>query len=646
MDGVIFPEFLSGADSMRRQILLPLLLAWFVQVSDSPGRQPGETLPPPKQKNEALLKVLNVSIMDKFPGVVITDIIITDKEIDVFGRVPNGEGREELRKAIKAALVLQKAIADNSPHIVEVEGLIRLKELQDAHDKEVARFLNHRLIGPRGPVEGKLTDVTIGPEGVVVLRGSVCRGSHLTILERETLRILEEAVQAKNLTRRPNRIDVSQVRRHPNAVFALLDRSLRDLPELVGFKLIYADLSPGGLLELAGLAATEEQLGLVKLRARAVIDNAIANEALPMAKLERIDMTRVLVGSSTVDELLVIELLAPARPTRVVRAQVYRPEAGELILSGVVESVASRDQIVGFLECLPILRRVDATNVLVRQSVGFRPGEPMGTLPDAFDALGRMAPATIKIPGKNHCDPPQVFTLAVTGNQPQEILQAATATIRNAVPTSPQALNAWYLRAAAHLMLGQRQEAVGDLRVAVALAQNFVGVDSYYVTLERFQGPVRIALSNLLRAGPLVVVSGGGLIPSGPERLPEPPREDLRFFHLQMALYELREAKEDVRELGGVPQRERIEILGQIDTAIAKLKDIIIATGGKLEYIKPAQRLEFPNFQHIRHAIAAMKTAREQLRIQEGVPEEARRTALREIDRVIRQLDDALDRVK
>jgi hypothetical protein len=490
-----------------RQLLLPLLVALLVQASDS-SAQPADKQPGPKTKDEALRAALQSSIKDvpALKDVVITDLVITDKGIEILGRVPDARVLPELRKRVKDALENLKAIPKDSPHVVDVEGVIRQDALEKEHDREVGRFLNHRVFRPGTKAQGRLTEVIVGPDGVVVLRGSVSKADMRALVEAEAMKALDDAFKSGNLPRRHKRVDAAALRRYANEVFGILESSLRDQPDLVGFKLIHAELTPAGLLDLAGLAASEEQKGLAKQRAVKAIVNAIETGALPKGVVERVDMTKVLIGSSAVDELLVIELLAPGRPTRVVRASLYFPDRGVLILSGIVESEAVRTQIVQRLEALPILERVDVTNVLVRQSGGLRPGEMLGTMQDANDALGRMTPPTVVIPSKERCERPQVLALPIPGNPPEEMLQAATASLRNSAPGSAASLNAWYMRAAAHLMQGRRQEAIGDLRVAQTLAQFTIGVDSYYTTLERFQGPIRIALSNLLREGPRAAV--------------------------------------------------------------------------------------------------------------------------------------------
>lgn len=279
----------------------------------------------------------------------------------------------------------------------------------------------------------------------------------------------------------------------PNVEYTVLDKALKaeKAPaDLGGFKLIAVALQPSGRLDLAGLAASDEQVILARRFAVQVLTEAIEKGQFVRpefkdrdAKLiiQTTDTKNVRIGTSPVEELLVLEGLISRRPGRILRAQYYQAEQGLLVLSGIVESEAVRKQVVADLERLPILQRVDATNVLVRQSSGLRPGEPAGTLLDAYDALGR-------------CDA-------------HHLLLTTTAVIRNAAPGAGGSASAWYLRAAAHLGQGRRQEAVGDLRVAHALAENLVGADPFFTTLERVQGPMRIALSRLRAIGVRAAVS-------------------------------------------------------------------------------------------------------------------------------------------
>src|ERR1700722_4140916 len=81
-----------------------------------------------------------------------------------------------------------------------------------------------------------------------------------------------------------------------------------------------------------------------------------------------------------------------------------------------------------------------------------------------------------------------------------------------------------------------------------------------------------------------------------------------KLFHLQISLYEIREAKLDVRAIkGGIPDKYRNEVLGTLDAAADALKRCIEACGEKAKYDPPSERPDYPNFQHLRHAIKSLK---------------------------------------
>jgi len=122
--------------------------------------------------------------------------------------------------------------------------------------------------------------------------------------------------------------------------------------------------------------------------------------------------------------------------------------------------------------------------------------------------------------------------------------------------------------------------------------------------------------------------------------------EPRKLVHLQISLYELREAKQDVRNVKDIPDQLRTKILGGIDNAIDQMKKTIEAGGVKAEYIHPDDRPDYANFQHLRHAVKKMKEAKEQLKLEKGVPDDAREKGLREIDTAVDLLEKALDYVK
>jgi hypothetical protein len=122
----------------------------------------------------------------------------------------------------------------------------------------------------------------------------------------------------------------------------------------------------------------------------------------------------------------------------------------------------------------------------------------------------------------------------------------------------------------------------------------------------------------------------------------------VKLYHLQISMYEIREAKLDVRNIkGGIPDKFRNEILATLDAAANALKRCIEACGEKVHYDMPLPgRPDYPNFQHLRHAIKELKEAREQLKIEKGVPDDLRADALKLIDLAIVQCEKALNYVK
>jgi hypothetical protein len=116
--------------------------------------------------------------------------------------------------------------------------------------------------------------------------------------------------------------------------------------------------------------------------------------------------------------------------------------------------------------------------------------------------------------------------------------------------------------------------------------------------------------------------------------------------HLQVALYEIREAKLDVKAIKGITEKYRDDLFGTLDAASDAIKKCIKACGEESQYVPPIERPYYPNFPHLRHAINELKHAREDLKTIKGVPEDLRTHACRLIDQSIEQFEKALDYVK
>jgi len=254
--------------------------------------------------------------------------------------------------------------------------------------------------------------------------------------------------------------DATGLRPGRGKLLAALQAAQPQATGLGDVRLLAAELRPTGVLHLVALVADDRERAALVTWANDALLLAVGRGYLrPDHPLERFELTGVRVGYRALDELHAIETLLPAA----VRVGRYDPDAGVIALSGVVPSPAARDALVRELGRVAAVRRVEADGVLVRSATP--PTVDPGRLrTDALDALGR--------------------------NDPAGLLRAADAWVQ----ADPAAVEAWHLRAAAHLLLGRRSAAVGDVRVAAGL-----GVRPPLP--ERFQGPARIALSDLIEAG-------------------------------------------------------------------------------------------------------------------------------------------------
>ena len=127
--------------------------------------------------------------------------------------------------------------------------------------------------------------------------------------------------------------------------------------------------------------------------------------------------------------------------------------------------------------------------------------------------------------------------------------------------------------------------------------------------------------------------------------VPRAQAETAKSIHLQIALYELREAKEDVRKLTGVPEKYQTKMLGVIDGTITTLKKAIEETGEKVAYIPPDKdgRKDLKNWKLLRHAIKELKSSKEKLKNTTVISETTRVKVLKEMTNCIEVLDKALD---
>jgi hypothetical protein len=123
--------------------------------------------------------------------------------------------------------------------------------------------------------------------------------------------------------------------------------------------------------------------------------------------------------------------------------------------------------------------------------------------------------------------------------------------------------------------------------------------------------------------------------------------KDQVCFHLNNTIYELRQAKEDVRNLKGLPDADRDKLLGANDSAISEMsKCVMDVTGEKPKYIAPDKdpNPEEKDWKHLRNCLREIKEAKKELRTVKGITDDHRDAALASMDKCTELLKDALDK--
>ncbi len=143
----------------------------------------------------------------------------------------------------------------------------------------------------------------------------------------------------------------------------------------------------------------------------------------------------------------------------------------------------------------------------------------------------------------------------------------------------------------------------------------------------------------LFRASGLAVLAGLAL---GVSSAPRAQAADEPCIHLKAAMYELREAKGDVRALTGLTDDQRSKTLGAIDSAIQAMKQC--ARDLDLGPVDPLPIYPPGDDKPIREIIREMKAAKEELKAAKNVTDEHRDAAIAAMDKSaesLRALDPA-----
>ncbi len=171
-----------------------------------------------------------------------------------------------------------------------------------------------------------------------------------------------------------------------------------------------------------------------------------------------------------VDFVRRLEKILNTLPSCLLRVQAYSPSSQKLCLCGFIESPEYLQTLKQAIANVKGIRGVDTRDVVVAGKCSASSQRDWG-----YTDLYR---------GLRNTD----------GNA---MTEAATALIRSGQGT----VDVWYLRAAGHLMASQRDQAVGDIRVAMALDGSSFYRSQRFSPLQRVQGNLREELERMVAFG-------------------------------------------------------------------------------------------------------------------------------------------------
>jgi hypothetical protein len=147
-----------------------------------------------------------------------------------------------------------------------------------------------------------------------------------------------------------------------------------------------------------------------------------------------------------------------------------------------------------------------------------------------------------------------------------------------------------------------------------------------------------VRLASVLAA----VVCWGGLAPV----VRSEPKEG--HFHIHHALYELKEARGELKDANHDFGGHREEALKAVDAAIRQLDEALMGAKDPFGSFKVDKDIykKYDNHPHIRHSIVELKEARTQLKDAKHDFGGHREQALKDVDYAIEQLEICLKHVK
>ena len=262
-----------------------------------------------------------------------------------------------------------------------------------------------------------------------------------------------------------------------------LRSSLAQVPELATARILSAATSSDGVVRLYGLLGDPSQRALIEAAGLKALQSEAANPRStlkgPFAKVDASWM--FVMGRERpfpLDFIVTVDKMLDAMSSGVLRVQSYDVGTREITLCGFVASPTELQELQVGLQSFTEVSLVRIEPVILTDEKAFD-GTYSWMYVGMFDD--------------------------VRTQHGQNLVAVSSAMIRKDHRRSA----VWYVRAAGHLLCGQRSSAVGDVRIAVALDRrvHYGGASPRSQVLERFQGRLRVELEQIVASGTLASVT-------------------------------------------------------------------------------------------------------------------------------------------
>jgi len=439
--------------------------------------------------NEVILKQLNNSLRNvaEFENFKAGDLVLitegTKNKIIIEGsyflKSKNRDERKQfLEKINKNALDALKNAYEKKQIKLEINEIDTSALINSSDDDgEQARqvILKKVLVGNLNEsmiynVKTKKTDNSLE----FTLEGFVTKASYRGLVTDESLKILKKYKEKGIVNFDVSNVISSNLKNYPNIIVYEIMRNLENSPEVSvnSLELFHAEIDDKQTCLVVGLFKDSIQLEKFKMICLKAITNSYELESNytfreKVQKPLDLNSSFMKIGLSWDSRSKLFEDFMAFKKIENIKIQSFDKLSGSISLCGVASSESNSKFFIEFLERMSLVKIVDSKNLFAKSKRNF--GRDTDIL-------------------YGDC------VLALTNNLPDEVLRLSAIIIQQGGADNHISANAWFLRAAAHLMLGDEKNALGDLKIGDLL------LGDYSFTLERFQGSLRTKLTELRKA--------------------------------------------------------------------------------------------------------------------------------------------------